>query len=119
VKAIVFVNERSSHKRHVLFACLDVDASLVFHDRVRQSDKNGCEVNDCLVVRAVNKSRVLDLLRLAFNGISDTCGEVEEEILFCTLERMARSGHWTSLDEIESWFAKRGVPFTKQRWVEI
>jgi hypothetical protein len=64
-------------------------------------DDNGREVDDYLIVRAEHKSRVLDLLGQAFKGISDSCGETADERLFCTLERMAQSGHWKSLDEIE------------------
>ena len=77
----------------------------------------GCEVDDYLMVRAEHKSRVLNLLAQAFNGISDTCGEAVDERLFCTLERLARSGHWKAMDEIESWLMDRDIPFTKQRLV--
>jgi hypothetical protein len=62
---------------------------------------------------------VLNLLGRAFNGISGTCGDAEDARLFCTLERMARSGHWKSMDEVENWLTDRGVPFTKQKWIDI
>jgi hypothetical protein len=97
-----------------------MDGDLVFDDGevysgVKGSD--GSEMDDYLMVRAEHKSRVLNLLAQSFNGISDTCGEVADERLFCTLERLARSGNWKSMDEIESWLMDRDIPFTKQRSV--
>ena len=119
MREVVFVNGKFPHKAHTLTASLNVDADLVFDDGEVYSAEDGLEVDDYLTVRAEYKSRVLDLLGQAFNGISDTCGEAEDERLFCTLERIARSGHWRSLDEIETWLMDRGVPFTKQKWVDI
>jgi hypothetical protein len=121
VKKIVFANRKFQHRlHHTLTASLNMDGDLVFDDGEFYSGVNGSdsrEVDDCLMVRAEHKSRVLNLLAQAFNGISDTCGEVEDERLFCTLERLARSGHWKMLDEIENWLMDRDIPFTKQRVV--
>lgn len=122
MKPIVFLTEKFPHKFHTLTASLNMDGNLVFDDGEyypAMDDDDGREVDDYLMVRAEHKSRVLDLLGKAFNGISDTCGEAADERLFCTLEHMARSGHWKSLDEIERWLMDRGVPFTKQKWIDI
>jgi hypothetical protein len=97
-----------------------MDGALVFDDGevyFAVDGGDGHEVDDYLMVRAEHKSSVLGLLGKAFNGISDTCGEAADERLFCTLDRMAGSGHWKSLDEIERWLMDRDVPFTKQRSV--
>lgn len=97
-----------------------MDGDLVFDDGEvcsREKGSNGSEEDDYLMVRAEHKSRVLNLLAQSFYGISDTCGEAEDERLFCTLERLARSGHWKAMDEIESWLMDRDIPFTKQRLV--
>jgi hypothetical protein len=120
MKKIVFVSEKSPHKRHTLIASLDMDGALVFDDGEIYSPVSGGEdreVNRYLMVRAEHKSRVLNWLGQAFNGISGTCGEAADVRLFYTLERMARSGHWKALDEIERWLMDRDVPFTKQRSV--
>jgi hypothetical protein len=117
MKGIVFVNEKFSQKLHTITASLNMDGALVFDDAEIYGD--GCEVNDYLAVSAEHKSRVLRWLGQAFNGISGTCGEAADVRLFCTLERMMRSGHWKSLDEIETWLMDRNVPFTKQRRVDI
>jgi hypothetical protein len=120
VKKIIFVRRKFQNKLHTLTASLNMDGDLVFDDEkvysgVKGSD--GIEMDDYLMVRAEHKSRVLNLLAQSFNGISDTCGEVADERLFCTLERLARNGNWKSMDEIESWLMDRDIPFTKQRLV--
>jgi hypothetical protein len=120
VKKIIFVRRKFQNKLHTLTASLNMDGDLVFDDEkvysgVKGSD--GIEMDDYLMVRAEHKSRVLNLLAQSFNGISDTCGEVADERLFCTLERLARNGNWKSMDEIESWLMDRDIPFTKQRSV--
>jgi hypothetical protein len=116
MKKVVFVNDEHQNKLHTLIASLNMDEDLVFDDEVHSS-VDGCEVDDYLIVRAEHKSRVLNLLAKSFNGISDTCGTVTDERLFCTLERLAGSGHWKALDEIENWLMERDVPFTKQKLV--
>ena len=116
MKKIVFVSEKFPHKPHTITASLNMDGDLVFDDEV-YSKVDGCEVDDYLMVRAEHKGRVLNLLAQAFNGISDTCGESADERLFCTLERLARTGHWKTLDEIEGWLMDRDIPFTKQKLV--
>jgi hypothetical protein len=121
MKEIVFADEKFQHKLHTLTASLNMDMDLVFDDGEIYSTVDGAggrAVDDYLMVRAKHKSRVMDLLSKVFYGISDTCGEAADVRLFCALERMAQSGHWKSLDEIESWLMDRGVPFTKQKWVE-
>jgi hypothetical protein len=120
MKEIIFVSEELPRKLHTLTAWLNMDGDLVFDDGEVYSagGGKGREVNDYLMVRAGHKSRVLDLLGQVFDGVSDTCGEAVDDRLFCTLERMARSGHWKSLDEIEIWLMDRGVSFTKQKWVK-
>lgn len=120
MKKIIFVRRKFQNKLHTLTASLNMDGDLVFDDEkvysgVKGSD--GIEMDDYLMVRAEHKSRVLNLLAQSFNGISDTCGEVADERLFCTLERLARNGNWKSMDEIESWLMDRDIPFTKQRSV--
>ena len=120
MRKIVFVSEKFSCKSHTLTASLNLDADLVFDDGEiypAMDGGEGREVNDYLLVRAGCKSRVLNLLGRAFNGISGTCGEAADERLFSMLGRMARSGHWKALDEIERWLMDRDVPFTKQRLV--
>jgi hypothetical protein len=122
VSPILFVTEKLSYKIHTLTASFNMDGHLVFDDceyYPATDDDGGRDVDDYLIVRAEHKSRVLGLLGKAFNGISDTCGEAPDERLFCTLERMARSGHWKSLDEIEGWLMDRDVPFTKRKLVDI
>jgi hypothetical protein len=97
-------------------------ADLVFVDEEYYPavDGNGnSEVDDYLMVRPEYKIRVLNLLGQAFYGISDTCGETVDARLLYMLERMARSGHWRSLDEVEIWLMDRGIPFVKQRRVDI
>ena len=116
MKKIVFANEKFSNRSHTLIASLNMDGDLVFDDEEVYS-AGGREVDDTLMVRAEHKSHVLILLAQAFNGISDTCGEAADERLFCTLERLAHSGHWKAMDEIERWLMDRDVPFTKQRSV--
>jgi hypothetical protein len=121
MKEVVFVSEKLSRKLHTLTASLNMDADLVFDDGEvypAMGGKAGREVDDYLMVRAKYKSRALDLLGKTFNGISATCGEEADERLFCALERMARSGHWKSLDEIETWLMDRDIPFTKQKWIK-
>jgi hypothetical protein len=116
VKKVVFASRKFPHKQHTLTASLNMDGDMVF-DNGEVYTTDGREVDDYLMVRAEYKCRVLNLLGRAFNGISDTCGEAVDERLFCTLERMARSGHWKALDEVERWLMDRDVPFTKQRLV--
>jgi hypothetical protein len=120
MKKIVFVNEKLPRKLHTLTASLNMDADLVFDDGEyypAAGSSKGRDVDDYLMVRAEHKKLVLHLLSQAFNGISDTSGEVADERLFGTLERLARSGHWKSLDEIEIWLMDRDIPYTKQKWV--
>ena len=117
MKEIVFVSEKFSHKQHSLTAWLSMDGELVFDDGEiypAAADGDAREVDDCLMIRAEQKGRVLDLLGQMFHGISATCGEAADERLFYALERMARSGHWKSLDEIETWLMDRNIPFTKK-----
>jgi|GEM_PF-6077614 len=118
MKEIVFVSEKLPRKLHTLTASLNMDADLVFDDGVLNGDADH-EVDDYLLVRAEHKCCVLNLLGRAFNGISGTCGETADMRLFSMLERVARSGHWKSLDEIETWLMDRDVPFTKQRLIDI
>jgi hypothetical protein len=120
MKRTTFIIERSPHRLHTLTASLNMERDLVFDDEEVYSTGGGtgdCEVDDRLRVRVAYKSRVLNLLVQAFNGISDTCGEAADERLFCILERLAQSGRWKALDEIEVWLMNRGIPFTKQRTV--
>jgi hypothetical protein len=122
MKEIVFVSEKNSRQLHTLTAWLNMVGDLVFDDGevyFAVGDDVDREVDDYLMVRAGHKKRVFDLLGQSFNGISDTCGEVADERLFYMLDRMARSAHWKSLDEVEGWLMDRGVPFTKQKWVNI
>jgi hypothetical protein len=119
MKKIVFGSRKFQRKLRTLTASLNMDGDLVFHNgEVYPAAETGVrEVDDYLLVRAEHKSRVLNWLGQAFNGISGTCGEAVDERLFCTRERMARSGHWKALDEIERWLMDRDIPFTKQRSV--
>ena len=121
MKEIVFVDEKLPHKFHTLTASLNMDGDLVFDDGESYSAVNDDDrgVDDYLLVRVGHKGHVLDLLSKAFNGISNTCGEVLDKRLFYALEHVARSGHWKSLDEIERWLMDRDVPFTKQKLVDI
>jgi hypothetical protein len=117
---IVFLSEESPHKLHTLTASLNMDGDLVFDDGElfpTAGGTDGCEVDDYLRVRAKYKNRVLNWLGQAFNGISGTCGEAADVRLFYTLDRMAKSGHWKALDEVERWLMERDIPFTKQRAV--
>jgi hypothetical protein len=116
MKKIVFMREKFPHKLHTLIVSLNMDAELVFDDGEYGDD--GREVNDHLTVRVDHKKRVLSLLCQTFNGVSNTCGEAADERLFCALERVARRGHWRSLNEVERWLMDQGVPFTKRRRVE-
>jgi hypothetical protein len=122
MKEIIFVDEKFSRKlHHTLTASLNMDADLVFDDGECYFAVDGDvrrEVDDYLTVRVKHKSRVLDLLCKTYNGISATCGAAADERLFFALARMAHSGYWKSLDEIESWLMDRDVPFTKQKWVD-
>lgn len=118
MKKVVFITEKSSRGFHTLVASLNVEAELVFNDGRRYSVASGngrSEMVDCLIVRARDKCRVLSYLTQAFNGISSTCGEAPDVRLFHALERMARSGHWKSMDEIEGWLTHRGITFSKQK----
>jgi hypothetical protein len=120
MKEIVFVSEKLSCKFHALTASLDMDGNLVFDDgevHPAVNGNDGCEVDDYLLVRAEHKSRVLNLLGQAFHGISDTCGQTADARLFCMIDRVARSGHWKLLDEIERWLMDRDVPFTKKKCI--
>jgi hypothetical protein len=63
-----------------------MDGDLVFDDGEVYSRVEGSELDDYLMLRAEYKSRVLNLLAQAFNGISDTCGKAADERLFCTLD---------------------------------
>ena len=122
MKEIVFVNEKFSHKLHTLTASLNMDLELVFDDGEvypALDGDGGREVNDRINVRTGHKSRVSNFLGQAFYGVSATCGEAADIRLFHMLERMARSGHWKSMDEVETWLMDRGIPFTKQRQVKI
>ena len=122
MKKIVFVIEKFPHKLHTLIASLDVDGNLALVDEEIYSAVNGDgarEVDEYLIVYAKYKSHLLNLLGRAFNGISGTCGEAADVRLFYMLARMARSGHWRSLDEVEIWLTDRGIPFIKQKRVEI
>jgi len=121
VREIVFVTEKFSHKSHKLTASLNMYADLIFDDEEYYpavDGNDGREVDDYLMVRAKYKSRVLNLLGQAFYGISDTCGEAVDVRLLYMLERMARSVHWKSMDEVETWLMDRGIPFTKRRRVD-
>ncbi len=117
MKKVVFVTEKSPKIFHTLVASLNVEAELVFNDGRHYFMVGGNERNvvDCLVVRARDKCRVLNYLSQSFNGISGTCGEALDVRLFHALERMARSGHWRSMDEIERWLIDRGITFSKQK----
>jgi hypothetical protein len=119
VKKIVFASGKFQHKLHTLTASLNMDGDLVFDDGevCSKAGTGACEIDEYLMVRAEHKSRILNLLARAFNGISDTCGEAADERLFCALERLSHSGHWKALDEIEKWLMDRDVPFTKRRSV--
>ncbi len=114
MKKIVFAKMDSQHKSHTLTASLNMDMDLVF-DNGEFCDDGSRVVDDTLTVNAKYKRRLLQFLCHAFAGISDTRGEAEDERLFSMLERMAHSGHWRSLDEVETWLMDRGIPFTKQR----
>ena len=116
MKKIVFVNEKSPHKLHTLSASLNMDGELVFDDgKIYSAD--GREVDEYLMVRAEHKSRVVSLLGKAFNGLSITCSETADDRLFRMLDRLAGSGHWKALDEVEKWLMDRNVPFVKRRVV--
>jgi hypothetical protein len=120
MKAVVFANGKLQRKMHTLTASLNINADLVFTDGLyclAAGNNVGGEVDDYLVVRADHKSRVLSLLSQAFYGISDTCGRSADERLFLALERMAASGHWRSMDEVETWLMDKDIPFTKQKLV--
>jgi hypothetical protein len=122
MKEVVFATEKLPYKFRVLTASLNMDGELVFDNGViyfELNDDAGREVDDYLVVRTEHKARVLNLLGQAFNGFSRTCGETADDRLLFALARMARSGHWRSMDEIEGWLMDRDVPFTKRKLVDI
>jgi hypothetical protein len=116
MKPIVFLCEKFPHQLHTLTASLDMDGNLVFDDDV--ANDAGSQADDYLLVRAEQKSRVLFCLSRAFDRISNTCGEAADDRLFCVLDRVAQSGHWKSLDQVETWLMDRGVPFVKQKWFD-
>lgn len=116
MKNIVFVSEKLQHKLHTLSASLNMDGELVFNDGEVYSN-DGREVDEYLMVRAQHKNHVMGLLDKAFNGLSITCGETADDRLFRMLDRLAGSGHWKALDEVENWLMDRNVPFIKRRVV--
>ena len=69
MKKVVFVNDKFQNKLHTLIASLNMDRDLVFEDGEVYFGAVGCEVNDYLMVRAEHKSRVLNLLGRALEGI--------------------------------------------------
>jgi hypothetical protein len=118
MKVVVFANQKSQRKIYKFVVSLTMYADQVFNDKEYFSavdGNDGCEMDNYLIVRAKYKGQMLNLLCKAFYGISDTSGRSTDECLFYALERMARSGHWRSMDEIETWLMDREVPFTKQK----
>jgi hypothetical protein len=118
MREIVFVHQQDFGKIHTLTACVGLDGALVFdEDDCREG--RGCEMDDYLAIHARHKPAVLHHLVLAFDGISDTCGEHPDERLLCALQALADLGHWQSLGEIEAWLLERDIPFTKQHWPKV
>ena len=121
MKGIVFATGKFQGKVHKLTASMNVNADLVFIDRLHYQAAGGnvgSEVDNYLIIRADHKCWVLRLLNQAFYMISDTRGRSADELLFLALGRMAASSHWRSMDEVETWLMDRDIPFTKQKWVE-
>lgn len=122
MKKIVFVRGEFPHRSHTLTAVLNMDADLVFEDGEFYSSSehdNEHEVDHYLTVYSKYKHRVLESLSRLFDGISETCGEVEDERLMWALARVASSNHWQSLGEIEDWLTAHGIPFTAQKRVDF
>jgi len=120
MKVIVFANGKLQRKMHKLTASLNINADLMFTDRLNCLAAGGNvwgEMDNYLIIRADHKSRVLSLLSQAFYGISDICGRSADERLLLALERMAASRHWRSMDEVETWLMDRDIPFAKQKLV--
>ncbi len=122
MREIVFVHRQDISKTYTLTACLGLEGALVFEegdDYLPLGRDIGGEVDDVLVVHAAHKPAVYRQLERAFDGISDTCGELPDERLLCALQTLAELGHWQSLGEIEAWLSKRDIPFIKQRWSKL
>ena len=118
MKEIVFIREEFPHKLRLLTALLNVDGDLVFDDEefFSASDQaDSCEVDHYLVVRSGDKKRLMELIERGFNQISNTSAETDLDRLFHALACVARSGHWRSLGEIETWLMERGISFTTQK----
>ncbi|MFN8411190.1 MAG: hypothetical protein U0Z26_02260 [Anaerolineales bacterium] len=118
---ILFLNEKQFDKTHTLTVGLNMDGHLVFDDGEyfpALDSHESYEVADYLTVHAGYKKRLLHLLGDVLDGVSETCGVNDDERLLSILERAAHREYWKSLGEIEEWLQDRGIPFTKQRWVD-
>lgn len=118
---VVFVRTQKRSRLHTLIAALDLDRALVFDEGETShppAENDGCEIDDYLTVAAAHKPDLLRHITLAFDGLSDTCGEIPDDRLLCALQGLADLGHWRTLDEIEAWLLECCIPFTKQRRVE-
>lgn len=121
MREIVFVRTQKRSRLHTLVAVLDLDGALVFDEGDScppLAGDDGRETDDYLTVAAAHKPDLLRLITLAFDGLSDTCGEIPDDRLLCALQNLADLGHWRTLDEIEAWLLEYCISFTKQRWVE-
>ena len=116
MREVVFVHIEERGKVHSLIASLDLDGALVFDEGdclPPLGDDRGREMDDYLTVVAVHKPDLLHHFMQAFDGISDTCGEIPDDRLLCALQGLADLGHWRALDEIEAWLLEYCIPFTK------
>jgi hypothetical protein len=121
MKGIVFATGKFQGKVHKLTASLNMNADLVFIDGLHYQAAGGNvgrEVDNYLIIRADHKCRVLRLLNQAFYRVGDTRGRSADERLFLALGCMVDSGHWRSMDEVETWLMDKDIPFTKQKWIE-
>lgn len=119
MREVVFIRRRGAAQFHTLTACLGLDGSLIFDEGDEYfalGDDPGGEMDDILNIHPAYKPEVYRHLERAFDGFSDTCGELPDERLLCILQALADLEHWKSLDEIEDWLSERGIPFTKQHW---
>lgn len=119
---VVFVRKKDASKFHTLTASLGLDGCLVFDEGdyfPPLGTDPGRELDDYLSVHAAYKVLVLHHLTLAFEGISDTCGETLDVRLLCVLQNLSKLEHWHTLDDVEAWLLECDIPFTKQRWSHV
>jgi hypothetical protein len=122
VHEVIFVRKKDASKLHTLTTSLGLDGGLVFDEGdyfLPLGVDPGREMDTYLSVHATYKVQVLRYLTLAFEGISDTCGETLDERLLCVLQNLSDLGHWQTLGEVEAWLQEHDIPFSKQHWSHV